>query len=139
MKCPECLFANPPDCLRCEACGYGFFHRELHHPADSGRLAGYLRFQTLISPSIIRWLYLCGVFFLTAAGAFAVLSPDTFADSGVAATSVQVGAALSWIVGNLLWRFVCEAAILLFNIHGLLARLEQRADAPVKDPVHEWA
>ena len=44
----------------------------------------------------------------------------------------RVGGILVLLVGNLVWRMMCEGAILLFSLHELLVSIDTRAKALVR-------
>ena len=93
-------------------------------------LKRFLLFRTMIAGAPIRWLYTLGaVMITTAAGLlvgmahFDVLPKENLSTSEM--REVVVAAVGLLIVGNLVWRCVCEMLIISFRIHESAARLEQ--------------
>jgi hypothetical protein len=91
-------------------------------------MAGYFSFNKMITTSFVKVIYFVGFLALTAAG----LALATWAGLGLyeANISRQIGwryvaiGAGTVIVGNLLWRIVCELWTVLFNIHARLASID---------------
>jgi len=95
---------------------------------EDNSMAGYFSFNKMITTSFVKVIYLFGSIALTAAG----LALTTWAGLGLyhANISSQIGwryvaiGAGTVIVGNLVWRIVCELWIVLFNIHARLASID---------------
>jgi hypothetical protein len=92
-------------------------------------MAGYFSFQKLITPRFVKFFYVIGSIALTAGG----IGLATWAGLGLRAAKmptrmgvyyIALGASLA-IVGNLVWRVLCEIWIVLFNIHNLLGSIER--------------
>ena len=92
-------------------------------------MAAYFSFRKLITPYFVRTIYTIGFAALTAGGiGWAVwagmrLNAATL-PTRLAVYYIATGAGIS-LVGNLLWRMICEFWLLLFNMHGLLASIEK--------------
>jgi hypothetical protein len=71
---------------------------------------------------------LIGVVAITIVSIFAIVSPDTFAAYGGDSTRVMFMGILLLVLGNLVWRMLCEGAILLFSLHEILVSLEDTAE-----------
>jgi hypothetical protein len=94
---------------------------------------GFFNFRTLVSNAIIKSVYMIGAVLITFVGllliAYPILMP--LADPTVATTAqsdiskVLAGATLL-ILGNLLWRLLCEGWIILFSLHEMIAAIEKR-------------
>ena len=91
-------------------------------------MPGYFSFQKLITPRFVKFMYVLGLIAITAGG----IGLATWAGLGLRSATVPtrigvyyiaVGAGLV-IVGNLVWRVLCEIWIVLFNIHNLLSSIE---------------
>lgn len=101
-------------------------------------MPGYFSFDTLISSSLIKATYVLGMLCITL-GSIAFIgitaynqvnAPPALQDALLTATVVRViagGAAL--LLGNLLWRVVCETWILLFSMHGQLVAIKDELRA----------
>jgi hypothetical protein len=95
---------------------------------EDNSMAGYFSFNKMITTSFVKVIYLFGSVALTAAG----LALTTWAGLGLyhANISSQIGwryvaiGAGTAIVGNLVWRIVCELWIVLFNIHARLTSID---------------
>ncbi|MGC8596265.1 MAG: DUF4282 domain-containing protein [Candidatus Kryptoniota bacterium] len=81
----------------------------------------YFSFQRMISNSIIKWIYVVGASLLTLYSLYEVVnglgSRGEFSDVIIGIVAVTVG--------NLLWRVICEASIVLFSIHDVLVEIEE--------------
>lgn len=87
-------------------------------------MPGYFSFQKLITPRFVKFIYAVGLLVMTAGGiALAVWAGMGLRSAtlptrmGIYYIAIGAGAA---IVGNLVWRVLCEIWIVLFNIHNLL-------------------
>jgi hypothetical protein len=87
-------------------------------------MPGYFSFQKLITPRFVKFIYAVGLLALTAGG----IALATWATLGLRSRTmptrmgvyyIAIGASVA-IVGNLVWRVLCEIWIVLFNIHNLL-------------------
>ena len=74
----------------------------------------FLNFDNLITTNIIKVVYLLGVLVITI-GSFVGMAQG---GSGV------LGGLLGVILGNLIWRVVCENIIVLFDIHDTLSAID---------------
>lgn len=102
-------------------------------------MAAYFSFRKLITPYFVRTIYTIGFAALTAAGiGWAVwagmrLNNKTLPTrQAVYYIAIGVGVVL---VGNLVWRMICEFWLLLFNMHGLLASIDKAVRQP--EPLNE--
>ena len=82
---------------------------------------GFFSFRTMVSGEIIKLLYAIGALGITG---FAFVTMLDGNEEGLAA-SVGLGLVIL-IGGNLLWRVVCEAWILLFSMQEILAAIERK-------------
>ena len=92
-------------------------------------MAGYFSFQKLITPRFVKFIYVVGSIALTAGGIGLAIWAGLGLRSATLPTRMGVyyialGAGLA-IVGNLVWRVLCEIWIVLFNIHNLLGSIER--------------
>jgi len=79
---------------------------------DGHFLADFISFQTFVSSFMIQFVYAIGVVFITISGIIYMKS------------NVLI-ALLAIVVGNILWRLICEACIVLFQIHNSLVSIEK--------------
>jgi hypothetical protein len=91
---------------------------------------GFLSFRRMISPSLIKLLYVLGAIGITIAGVVTIIGAIEAHRSYWGGTGVM-WAGIFWgigiiVLGNLLWRVFCEGLILLFGIHDLLDSIERR-------------
>lgn len=94
---------------------------------------GFFNFRTLVSNTIIKSVYMIGAVLITFVGllliAYPILMPladptvNTTAQSDI--SKVLAGATLL-ILGNLLWRLLCEGWIILFSLHEMISAIEKR-------------
>ena len=90
-------------------------------------MPGYFSFQKLITPRFVKFIYAVGLLVMTAGGialaiwaGLGLRSATLPTRIGVYYIAIGAGAA---IVGNLVWRVLCEIWIVLFNIHNLLGSI----------------
>lgn len=130
MQCPKCRLENPQNTVWCD-CGYNFSTSEMdevHKPTTIRRrneeTDGYFSFQKMISPTLIRWAYVIGIVGIVIAAIYLAYSGFKEADD-TAKLLKGLAALLLATAGNLVWRVVCEQAILLFSIHERLASIDR--------------
>jgi hypothetical protein len=92
-------------------------------------MPGYFSFQKLITTPFVKFIYVLGFMALTVGGiglaiwaSLGLRSATLPTRMGVYYIAIGAGAA---IVGNLVWRVLCEIWIVLFNIHNLLGSIER--------------
>jgi hypothetical protein len=92
-------------------------------------MPGYFSFQKLITPRFVRFIYVIGLLAMTVGG----IGLAVWAGLGLRSATIPtrmgvyyiaIGAAMA-IVGNLVWRVLCEIWIVLFNMHNLLGSIEK--------------
>lgn len=127
MKCPECLVLNEDDATKCSSCGYKFEIPEGSSTPHEDFVGRYFGFRKLITPTLIKWTYGFGALAITATCVIAIISPDTFTNYGRDSSKVMFGGILALILGNLVWRMICEGAILLFSLHEVVVSIEDKA------------
>ncbi|HIC95518.1 TPA: DUF4282 domain-containing protein [Candidatus Bipolaricaulota bacterium] len=91
---------------------------------------GFFSFRTMISPGLIKLLYVLGAIGITIAGVLTIIGALEARRGLWGSTEVMWGGIL-WgvaiiVLGNLLWRVFCEGLIVLFNIHDLLDSIDRR-------------
>jgi hypothetical protein len=91
-------------------------------------MAGYFSFRKTITGYFVKTIYALGFIVLTVGGiglaawAGLRLNEHTIPTrNGIYLIAAGAGALL---VGNLVWRMICEFWLLLFNVHGLLVSIE---------------
>ena len=91
-------------------------------------MPGYFSFQKLITPRFVKFIYVVGLMAVTAGGiglaigaGLGLRSATLSTRMGVYYIAIGVGAV---IIGNLVWRVLCEFWIVLFNIHNMLGSIE---------------
>ena len=90
-------------------------------------MPGYFSFEKLITPRFVKVIYVVGLLAMTVGGiALAVWSGQGLRSATVPTRTgiyyIAIGASVA-IVGNLVWRVLCEIWIVLFNIHNLLGSI----------------
>jgi Domain of unknown function (DUF4282) len=90
-------------------------------------MAGYFSFDRMITTAFVKAIYLFGFLVLTAGGiALTVWAGLQLHDARIARSLgwryVAVGAA-AIIIGNLVWRVLCELWIVLFGIHSQIVSI----------------
>ena len=99
-------------------------------------MPGYFSFQKLITPRFVKFIYVVGLMALTAGGIGLAVAAGWGLRSATLPTRlglyyIAIGAGVV-IVGNLVWRVLCEIWIVLFNIHNLLGVIAEPRDVPVE-------
>jgi lipoprotein signal peptidase len=89
-----------------------------------GLADGYFSFQKMISPTLIKVVYVIGVVGIMVAAIYMVFAGTKETEDTAKLVKV-LSALLLATVGNLLWRLVCEQVILLFSIHERLASIDR--------------
>jgi hypothetical protein len=90
-------------------------------------MGGFFSFQRLFSADFIRLLYFAGMIVITLSGIFMILGMAKglgFDIPVVARIPEKVQGAFLLVLGNLVWRILCEGWIVLFVIHEKLADIE---------------
>ena len=112
-------------------------------------MSGFFDFHQLMSTYIIKVTYIGGLLFISIvafleialgiAGVIAITQesrlegvPLPFANQPVLTLIVGV---VTFVVGNLLWRLLCEAWILMFSMHELLASIARSLSGTVSGEV----
>jgi hypothetical protein len=94
--------------------------------------AEYFAFRELVTPQLIKVVYIVGALFITAAGILSIVSPDTLDEYEAGPIVTRLGGIAVILIGNLVWRMMCEGAILLFSLHELLVSIDTRARVLVR-------
>ena len=85
-----------------------------------------------MTPQLIKVVYIVGACFITEAGLLSILSPETLNEYEAGPILTRLGGILVLLVGNLVWRMMCEGAILLFSLHELLVSIDMRTTVLVR-------
>lgn len=119
--CPYCGANQSEVLLKKQSAGLGDENR-YYREESSG---GYFSFRTMVTPIIVKWVYVIGMIAITIWGIIVM-----FGGGGGYYGSPRGGfffIGLSIIVlGNLIWRVICEEIILIFSIHEVLASIERK-------------
>ena len=136
MICPQCKTDNLPETLKC-SCGYQLrpvgerstlplTAEAVDHDASS---TGVFPFHTFISPVVIKIIYFLGVMGIFAAS-FAVammptdhILPDMPFSPRAKSITLSV---LIFLVGNLVWRMICELWMVFFSMRATLVLIARR-------------
>jgi hypothetical protein len=78
-------------------------------------MGAFFGFRTMVSTLLVKIVYVLGVLVLTIGGIGSLFLGGERSLFGL----------LALVVGNLLWRLVCESAIVLFSIHELVGSIEK--------------
>lgn len=132
MKCPQCFTENDVSATKCSLC-----ERALSPPRGksvryTSFYAEYFSFRELVTPQLIKVVYLAGACFITAAGVLSIVSPDALEEYEIGPILTRLGGIAVLLIGNLVWRLMCEGAILLFSLHELLVSLDTKAGVLVR-------
>lgn len=129
MKCPQCLTENDVSATKCSICGHAFTPQQVKPARYASFYAEYFAFRELVTPQLIKVVYIVGACFITAAGLLSILSPEALNEYEAGPILTRLGGIFVLLVGNLVWRMMCEGAILLFSLHELLVSIDTRAKA----------
>lgn len=78
---------------------------------------GFFSFRTMISTSLIKIIYVLGMTGFTIGGILKIIQGK----------DIFLGLCIV-VLGNLVWRIVCELWILLFSIHNILGSIERKME-----------
>ena len=132
MKCPQCLTENDISATKCSICEHVFAPQQVKSARYTSFYAEYFAFRELVTPQLIKTVYIVGACFITAGGLLSILSPETLNEYEAGPILTRLGGIFVLLVGNLVWRMMCEGAILLFSLHELLVSIDTRAKALVR-------
>jgi len=137
MICQNCGKEIPDGSKFCPYCGANQFETLLKkqsspsdeyfasHETHSG--GGYFSFRTMVTPIIVKWVYVIGMIAITIGGLVTMFGGRGSSYYGYYSSGGNFWTGLLIIVvGNLIWRVVCESIILLFSIHEILASIERK-------------
>jgi len=99
----------------------------LNKKSGASQMPGYFSFQKLITPPFVKFIYVVGLLAMTAGGIGLAIWAGMGLRSATLPTRtgiyyIAIGAGLA-ILGNLVWRVLCEIWIVLFNINNLLGSI----------------
>ncbi len=132
MKCPQCFTENDASATKCSVCEQALSPQRVKSVRYTSFYAEYFAFRELVTPQLIKVVYLVGACFITAAGLLSIVSPDTLDEYEAGPIVTRLGGIAVLLVGNLVWRMMCEGAILLFSLHELLVSIDTRAKILVR-------
>jgi hypothetical protein len=91
----------------------------------------FLKFDELITESVIKIIYLLGALVITLIGLFIVVAPSFILpmimgkNAGYALYGIVFGVIVI-LFGNLFWRIACEAFIVIFKIHDSVVSIDNK-------------
>jgi hypothetical protein len=129
MKCPQCLTEHDVSATHCSVCDQTWAPPPVKAVGYTSFYAEYFSFRELVTPQLIKVVYLVGACVITGAGLLSILSPETWNEYEVGPMLTRLSGIFVLLIGNLVWRMMCEGAILLFSLHELLVSLDLRAKA----------
>ena len=101
-------------------------YKDTHTPQIKNKEeGGFFSFRTMITPTIIKVLYVLGIIALIIVGIVMIVEgANSYYGSN---NEVLIGFGII-ILGNLLWRIICEGIILMFSIHERLGSIDKKID-----------
>ncbi len=129
MICPKCGTILRDDAKFCPNCG-AIVKMENFKEQESIESKDFFSFRKLITPSIIKFVYIIGMIIIIIFGIVVMFSglPRSsygyYRDTGVTAAQIFIGILIIF-VGNFLWRVLCENIIVIFNIHDILNEIAE--------------
>jgi len=87
-----------------------------HRPRGSS-IGDFLRFRSLVSSTVMTFIYFLGAAWLTLHGIGRILLPQS-------EYSAVFGVGII-LLGNLVWRVLCEIIAVAFSIHDRLSEIEK--------------
>lgn len=132
MKCPQCFTENDVSATKCSVCERALSAQGGKSVRYTSFYAEYFAFRELVTPQLIKVVYLIGACFITAAGVLSIVSPDALDEYEAGPIVTRLGGIAVILIGNLMWRMMCEGAILLFSLHELLVSIDTRVGILVR-------
>jgi hypothetical protein len=86
-------------------------------------MGGFFSFEKLISADFIRALYYVGAGLITMGGIFVILGIGGGFDIPIP-VNMKIQGVIVLIVGNLIWRILCEGWILFFRMYETLLEIQ---------------
>ena len=112
--CPKCGLKHDDNVKNCD-CGADLSEiiseekkQKKSETLQSSKDAGFFSFDTMISPTLIKIIYVIGIIAIIIAAIVMIFSGGFLYGLGLI------------ILGNLLWRIICESSIILFKIYDRL-------------------
>jgi hypothetical protein len=93
-----------------------------HAQPVEGGIGDFFSFRTMISTALVKVLYVLDLIGITASGIVMIIRATQ--ERQASGEQILVGVAVI-VLGNLLWRLVCEGSIVLFSIHDILGSIER--------------
>ena len=97
-------------------------------PQSTGGVASrFLSFETMIAPSLIRFIYFAGLVCIAISAVvmlFGGLGAMRYSFLSGVGTLIMAGVVL--VLGTVMWRFYCELMILLFRIYDRLTEIRDQ-------------
>ncbi len=90
---------------------------------QAGGTGGFFSFRIMVSTILIKIIYFLGMVGISLDGLYIIIKASE--RRHVAVSQVILGLGIL-ILGNLLWRIVCEVWILFFSIHDILKSIEKK-------------
>jgi len=87
----------------------------------------FFNFKKMITPTLIKIIYLMGMGVITIFGIFITFGKETnfFILNIITGISNNIiGGIIILVLGNIIWRICCESLILLYEIHERLKSIE---------------
>jgi len=98
--------------------------------ANENFLSDFVSFKKFISTTLIIIIYAVGFIYITTKGISTIVE-NRYSFLGMGSDSSErllAGLAII-VVGNLAWRIVCEAAIVIFRIHDSMTAIEKASQS----------
>lgn len=132
MKCPQCFTENDASATKCLVCDQALSPQRVKSVRYPSFYAEYFAFRELVTPQLIKVVYLVGACFITAAGILSIVAPGALEEYEGGPIVTRLGGIAVLLVGNLVWRMMCEGAILLFSLHEMLVSIDMRVGVLVR-------
>lgn len=132
MKCPQCFTEHDVSATKCSVCEQALSAQRVKSVRYTSFYSEYFAFRELVTPQLIKVVYLVGACFITAAGLLSIVSPDALDEYAAGPIATRLGGIAVLLIGNLMWRMMCEGAILLFSLHELLVSIDTRIGVLVR-------
>lgn len=87
-----------------------------------GESGGFFSFRKMVSTSLIKIIYLLGMIGLSITGIVFIMQSTQNRNGSI--VNFWTGLAMV-VLGNLIWRIVCEIWIVLFSMHEILGSIEK--------------